>query len=412
MGSLLERTGRALQNLTDTMRARLSGSTGRRIERRSVPGPSEQALSLDKIRRLGCAAPALSLPPNLQQVLSTAPLAPNDPGFVGRTDALDTIGRVIEQWRAGVSTMLLITGPQGSGITSLMLRIRGLLNVGEKTQSQVLSTRLGRSDDVLRLIADWFQLEQRPDSAQDLIAQLRAAAPRVMLIDDGHYLVNRMAGLEATRVFGSILVATQDRHLWVLGCRHQAFARLVNLHHADRFFSHWIELGYFTPEELSEAFRLRFEQAGLTLADCEAAADIPPSGPGPTRLRELYQRSGGKLDAAFLSLLGACRLDETTGHWCIEPPQGMDVAVLQTLEHSELFTLAELIVHGGLSIEEHRALFRLPHEASALTLEYLFNLGLLDRIGESASGASIRYQVTKPIWALVVKYLETANYLY
>ena len=372
----------------------------------------EESTSLQAIRCISHGEGIAGLPEMLQSACESAPLSTTDARFVGRAESLGVVEAAIAQWRAGVPAMLVVTAPQGAGLTSLLARIPALLQPGEQIDSQAFTGRIGCPDEVLATVAAWFKLEPPPTSAHDLTVQLRAAAPRVILVDDGHYLVNRLAGLEPMRMFGSVLVSTQDRHLWVLGCRGHAFARLVYLHQADRFFTHHVELPYFASDELAEILRIRMKPVALQLSAGEAETADATAGLGEGRLRELYQRSGGKPDLAFACLLRASRQIVDTGYWQVARPPAVDVSVLQELERPELLALAELIVHGDLSVAEHGAIFRVPSASSALSLSYLYNMGLLDRFDAEHDESAIRYAVVKPIWALVVKYLETANYLY
>ncbi len=412
MESFLDRAQRALSAIRNGFRPDGLKTNGSQGERGSVSGPDGHALSLQIVRAISGGERVPGLPEAFYSAFDAAPLATLDDRFVGRAESLGVIESAIAQWRTGGSAMLAVTAPQGAGISSFLARVPSLLPPGEPVDSRAFAARVCHSEDVLATVASWFDLEQTPASAHALIMQLRAAAPRVILVDDAHYLVNRLAELEAVRVFGSILVATQDRHLWILGCRRHAFARLVYLHQADRFFSHQLELSYFSQEELAEVVRLRLQRAGLSLTDDEDASADVPIGLGEGRLRELYQCSGGKPDLAFAGLLRASRAVGDGSHAQMARPSAVDVSVLQELERPELLALAELIVHGNLSVAEHGGIFRVPRASSALSLSYLHNLGLLDQFGDEGDESAIRYAVVKPIWALVVKHLETANYLY
>lgn len=412
MGNFLDRAQRALPAIRAWFRPGGVNTGGPRGETGSASGLDDQTLSLRAVRAISHGETPAGLPEVLCRAFESAPLASTDDRFVGRVACLDVVQAALAQWRAGVPAMLAVTAPKGAGLTSLLARVPALLQPGEQIDSQAFTARIGHPEDVLATVAAWFQLEQPPASAHELIVQLRAAAPRVILIDDAHFLVNRLAGLEAVRVFGALLVSTQDRHLWVLGCRGHSFARLVYLHQADRFFTHRLELPYFTPDELAEILRLRLQSADLAVTDGEADAADAPTGLGAGRLGELHRRSGGKPDLAFACLLQASGAIGDGRRCLVARPPEVDVSALQELERPELLALAELIVHGSLSVTEHGAIFRVPSASSALSLSYLYNLGLLDRFGAEGDESAIHYAVAEPIWALVVKHLETANFLY
>jgi hypothetical protein len=320
------------------------------------------------------------------------PLAAGDARFVARASELETLATVIESWQNGCPVMAAVTGPRGCGITSLLNQLPALLSPNTACRSEQLAERLRSESDVLALIARLFDLQAAPDSRTTLIDQLNAAAPRVLILDDAHFLAFRVMGARgAARSLGAIMVATQQRHLWVIGCRRQAWRRLMYMHQVHRFFTHVLELEYFSAEQLNDVIVARH---GETTEETSSRD-----------LQRLQQLSGGKPDLAFLYL--QCGIPTETGTY-----RPLDVSVLKQLEMDDLFTLAELAVHGSLQLEEHCQIFRTAAENSQMQLNQLCNWGLVERLDPNGGSSTARFRITPILSALVSEHLYKSNYLY
>jgi hypothetical protein len=319
-------------------------------------------------------------------------LPAGDARFVGRTGELETLGGIVERWRSGHAIMAAVTGPQGCGITSLLNQVPGLLAADTVYHSERLGERLRDSSAVLALVTQLFDLQTAPDSSAALIDQLNAAVPRVVILDNAHFLAFRVMGArDAARRLGAVMVATQPRHLWIMGCRRQAWLRMAYLHQVERFFTHVLELDYFSAEQLGELIAAR---------QSAPAADAPPPD-----LPRLHQLCRGKPDLGFLYL--HCGTSTEAGSY-----RPLDVSILKRLEMDELFTLAELAVHGSLHSGEHSQIFRLSPQNSQLQLNQLCNQGLVERLGPDGASPEARYRITPILSALVSDHLYKSNYLY
>ncbi len=324
-----------------------------------------------------------------------APLEAGDPRFSARDEPMAALEQIIEVWRSGRPTMAIVSGPQGCGVTSLLNQIQRHLSAEETLRSVSLAGRANGSTDMYGVAAKLFDLDPVPDSPEALIRQINSATPRVVIIDNAHYLASRVRGAADTaRSLGSLMVASQQRHLWIMGCRRQAWKRMIYLYQADRFFTHSIELDYFNSTQLSALLAARMEAAGEASDDSE-----------PRDLQRLQQLSRGKPDLAFLyQLCGA--LDDP------ETARPLDLGILKGLEIDDLFTLAELAVHGTLHQDEHRDIFRIGPASSKLRLEQLCNWGLVERVTADDPEQRTQYRIAPLLSAHITDFLFKSNYLY
>lgn len=346
---------------------------------------------------LDCAAAPLSPQQDtLQNACTRLPLSGDDARFYGRERQLEAAQEAVQAWRNGHQAMVVVSGPPGCGLTSFLNRLAA--HTQETVIQAQLCTRLRTREDAIALIAQVLALPDPPSSHDELITRLNELPPHMLVLDNAHLLAFRAMGTRnAVRTLGSIMVATQHHHLWILGCQRQAWRRLMYTHQAERYFSHRIELEFFTTEELRDVVKQRFTQAGETLEWSD------------THWNRLQQISDGKPDLAFLYAQRCRNTPATELLDCLRP---IDLSILKTLDMSDLFGLAELAVHGTLQRDELQTIFRQTAESAQMQLDQFCNWGLAERM-EFASETNPNYYRLQPLLSgLIIGYLFKLNYLY
>ncbi|MBU0752611.1 MAG: ATP-binding protein [Gammaproteobacteria bacterium] len=360
-----------------------------------------------------------ALPPALLDAFQPAPLGPGSPLFVGREAYLQRLQKTVDAWRQQRPELVAVVGPPGCGVTSLLRQIETLLEAGERVDYHALDGRPASAVDALASCAALFDIATVPGSVEELAARINALEPRLIVLDNGHFLACRIMGAsQAVRTFGALMVATQERHQWVLGCNDEAWRRLGYVHRADRFFEEVIELAPFEREGLGALLAARLRSAGVALALPEGEAADPaaaedtdaPAAVGLTdsRIATLQQLSLGRPAPAFFHLLRALEVPTDATALILHPFVRFDYAALDALARMEMFTLAEIAVHGGLTAPEHCSLLHLADHDSQMLLQRLCAMGLLER----PAGDTLRYRLVPVHVGAVTQRLHKANYLY
>ncbi len=353
----------------------------------------------------------MALPDNLLQAFTSDPLTAGDMRFIGREEQSSRLLTAVELWRAGRKTMIAVTGPQGCGITSFLQQLPAQVSSPVNWHYSQLTRRPCNTTDTLTLLSEVVGCDQLIASVVELVDYINDLPPTVFVIDNGHFLACRIMGAhEAIRVFGAVMVATQQ-HLWVLGCQEIAWLRMAYIFHVDRYFSEHITLSLFNDTELGLCLSTRLQVSGITLNTGGITADQqsqPNDGLGQ-QLSTLYRLSNGKPDISFFYLLGSLIVHSESRQWDITPAIGLDFSLLKQLISEELFTLAELASHGHLTIDDHRSMFRCSREESWLLLEHLYQQCLLVR-NDNADEPS--YHLLPLYSDVISRFLTNANYLY
>lgn len=351
-----------------------------------------------------------ALPETLLQAFSAEPLAAGDARFVDREDASKRLLAALETWRAGRSTMVAVTGTQGCGITSFLQQLTGAAEASPVFRYGKLTRRPRDVDDTLALLGAIVGCEPPVGSLEELLAYMNKLPPSVIVIDNGHFLACRIMGAHAgIRIFGAVMVATQQRHLWVLGCREHAWRRLVYIYRADRYFTDQIELPLFDEQQLGHCLATRLLASDTQLSSGDSDEPELQTELASRQLSTLHKLSNGKPDLAFFYFLASLTVHAETRQPTLLPVVPLDFSVLKKLINEESFTLAEVAAHGRLSIDEHCALFRSSHEQSWLLLERLYHQCLLDKDETDADPA---YQLVPLYSDVIVRHLTNANYVY
>ena len=296
--------------------------------------------------------------------------------LVGRRAELGAIAEARDRWEAGHSAALIVTGERGSGKTSLINCARegplASLDVARgEFRDRVLSGRALR-----RVLAEIVGTD--PD---DLETRL-AGAKRVVVVEEFERTFLRHIGqYEAVRAFWHLVSATTASTLWIVVVNDIAFRLLDAAVGLRQRFSHRIDAGAATPEEIERAIRVRHDLSGLRLR----FEDTHPVGGLSRRLnplrrtedaetrffRMIARQAGGVYRTAFnlwLGHIGGIR----EGLLTMQVPEVRDLSpVLSDLGLSDIFTLIALLQHGSLNPEEHAIVFQQPVEVSRTHLEEL-----------------------------------------
>lgn len=351
-----------------------------------------------------------ALPETLLQAFSTEALAAGDSRYIDRELQSTRLLAAVDLWRSGRSAMVAVTGPQGCGMTSFLRQMEQQVGADNNCRYSQLENRPYDTGDTLALLCTITGCEQACHSIDDAINYINSLEPGIFFIDNGHFLACRIMGAnEAIRVFGAVMLATQQRHLWVLGCQEYAWRRLVYVYRADRYFTDRIELPLFNEDELGLCLTTRLQVSGMALNSATQNDDDPVPAELTRHLPALHKLSNGKPDFAFFYFLSSLLVNAGNGALDMQTVVALDFGALKQLISEELFTLAEVAAHGQLSINDHRAMFRISHEQSLLILQRLFHQCLLDR-NETEKG--VTFCLAPQYSDVVTRYLTNANYLY
>jgi hypothetical protein len=293
-------------------------------------------------------------------------VAVEDPRFlVGREQEMSAIAQARALWEEGRPAALLIVGERGSGKTSLInCALKRWLNDLEIISGE-FSERLVSPIRLRDFLAHLVGVE---DPTQ--LVRVLAEGRRVIILEEVERTFLRQVGYyDAIREHQRCIAATCSSTLWILSINRVAFQFLDAAISLGQSFSHRINAGTTSREDLQRAIMLRHNLSGLR-------AQLPESQP-PDSLRGrlsnsvqgrpnpevvffdgLARESAGIYRAAFDLWLGQIESVQG-GALYLKPFAKRDLSgVTENLSLDQLFALTAILQHGGLTSEEFGLVFQ------------------------------------------------------
>lgn len=368
-----------------------------------------------------------TLPPIYRRLFSTEPLL-NREFLVGRDDELAALGEAYERWGAKRATNIAIVGSEGSGKSSLINCFENEIAEGADIVRIDLNERLRTAADVVRVLAAGLGLTDVPGSVAAFTHTVLAGPRRVVIAHRTHNMYLRaVGGAEAPRAFARILLATRAHLLWITSYRLYPWRRLDQLFDSARYFTHVLETDLHAEAELREAVlrrqrttddTLQFSDHQLNVRSIrrlrlahELDSPVVQKALAERYFSTLFKVSGGNLESAFFFWLLSLRTEQA-GRIAVQPAFRLDDRLIRSLERLDHFTLAELIGHGYLTVDEHAEIFRIDPQRSRLTLENLAQLRIVDSAGADDNGDPLRYGLSAVFQQAVAAALTDMNILY
>ena len=117
------------------------------------------------------------------------------------------------------------------------------------------------------------------------------------------------------------------------------------------------------------------------------------------------------MDSALYYWLSSVSAGKGEDELVVAPLDRPDATFLAKFERIYLFTLAEILNHGALTLEEHARIFRVEMSRSRVVFNYLLQLNLIKPL-PGGEGETAPHAVNPVFWHLVASSLEAMRILY
>lgn len=357
---------------------------------------------------------AAGLPDGYRQIFTLEPID-SDEFLVGREQDLQTMTAAVRRFDAGHPTAVAVYGEKGSGKTSLIRATIRRVLPGRPLRAIELHRLTSHPEALLGVLRDMFG-HPDADSLAELARILRQEPLQVAIIEDAHRLFHRrVGGFDALRTFLGFLSETRPNVLWILTMDQYAWTYLDRVLDIGRSFEFEICTTNLPPDTIQQAILARHEVSGYALR-FEPDERLQHS----RRFRRLASERARQAEARRAFLADLARVADgnifvALFYWlrsiaAVEPhtlvlrgPRTIEASVLEDLPLEVLHTAAAVILHGGLTAEEHAACFQLTAEHSRLALAAMADARLLFR-GEDGT-----YRINKVLYRPFVRLLRDRN---
>ncbi|MEZ4702394.1 MAG: hypothetical protein R2834_18825 [Rhodothermales bacterium] len=421
---LLRRSGLGIAKLADMTRGVLR--LGRRQTRELIRKGQSAVGAITQtegqwIKTLGELADAESLHDKLpliyRKLFALAPL--DDAALLeGRKQDVIRIRAHVSEWAAGQTSPLILAIPDGSGRTSFMNILATSVFTDADVRRITLTHRVTTTTAFARMAAEALEQPVTDDlTLESLEAALTTGeapiASRIVLIDFFEHLLLAMPGgtevLERVMLFMS---RTDHVVCWIASVAGITWRFIETTLRPASGFVKAHGLPSLNQTSLEALILNRHRRSGLPLEF------VPPASGSPVRslwgrksheqqqeawrkayFEQLYRFSGTNILLALNYWLRSAAYDAGRDVLCVNPLQPIDFSFLNTLDLQRMFTLRLFLLHGTLTVEEHRRISRTSPSESMFILESLLNLGIIQSMRpdlEEFSGSHIRIMPDEP----------------
>lgn len=404
--------------------------------------PVDEAALRETVDTLSTVDAVLAdLPLVYRRLFSFRPVQ-NDDLLVARETDRAAVERHADRWTKGLTSALVITGPAGSGRTSLLNVMRKTAFRTAQRHTIELTERITSEAAFAQKVAQALNLPLEVDGNRslDAVADYLQDQPvpdrlRVCFIEQFEHVFHRRVGgtTLGARILG-FLSKTDTRVLWIATTTDEAWQFVeASEPAAARLLTHHT-LDPLDRTELEELIMTRHRRSGLPLV-----FETPDESTHPIlsrRLRSitdeerrqallrteyfdhLHDVCGQNVMLALFYWFRSVSLapDETTLH--VQPLSPVSFDILDTLPLPHSFALKALLEHGTLTVAELADVLGVPSSTSRSLLETLGNALIIapaDRVEGPGvfQFASVEYETRYRIRPLLIhpvtRFLRSRN---
>lgn len=367
-------------------------------------------------RKQADAVEPTALPDALTEALSEEPA-----DVTLSIDHFPKLDAIVKQANAlydgGHGALIALTGDRGAGKTTWLMAMQRHLPSDMSCTYESLEERVYDADSVCRLLCRVLGIGETTEP-KEIIAQLHAQRPQVVLLDLGQNLMLRtVGGLAGYDVFVAIAQATVGRVLWLVAFASWPYEYLQRIHPNRDVYDQHLVLSPWSDQRIGELIDSRMASADFT-ADYDSLLSNDALAPSPAslnseveaeRIADRYHRLvWDYADGNPRLALHFFRLSLTwTGERRVEvhlfpmPPVG----ALEDFATRTHYVLACLVQHENLTATEASVSLGFPLSECERALYLLHQRGFL------TVGNAQRYRVSTHWNRAVLRYLQRKKLL-
>jgi len=309
--------------------------------------------------------------------------------LIGREDAMAVVRSVKERFEEGLSSVLAVTGPLGSGKTSFLNCALQRYFPETEPLRGAPEEHLSSEAELVAFIAGLFGGDQSeaPADLPALIAKLRGLPKKPVIVIEGgsRFHLRTVGGFDAVRSLFALLSATEGKVFWAFSFSAAGWSYLDATFGLGRRFDGHAPLAGLGRAELETAVMARHEVSGYELEFVEGpglGADlrwrlrkVRDEETRQALLREeffedLSRAAGPSLHAALYHWLAATK-GVGRRKVRVSPVTGFRKGNLSGLTMGELFALLYALQHDRITPSMHSRLLRSTLTESRTLLDFL-----------------------------------------
>jgi len=378
-----------------------------------------------------------TLPPVYRRLFSLSEVA--EPSLLqGRGRDLVSVRQRFEKWNGGGGGIgsLVLTAPIGGGRTSFIEALQAKVFDECSLWLLTLEERVTTSGDLVEAISEVLGVPRGQRTWAGIEAHLNlregSGTPAVFVIHNlEHAMLQTAGGTDILQQLLALMVRTDRSVFWLSTISADAWRYFEKVAPIPTAVVSSYQLAKIGRNEVEDIVLGRHQRSGMTLRF------VAPKDPSPLLKRRLrnaqttereqeilqeiyfdgvFKNAGGGIALTLLYWLRSVEFEEDGDVVAVQPFKPISFAQLGRLDLPRQFSLKAFVLHNTLTAEELSRILRLPVERSALILESLLRLALIERTPAAAAPAvdcaKERFRLNRLVVFPVVERLRAARILY
>lgn len=336
--------------------------------------------------------PVNKLPYVYQRLFRIEPLA-DEKFYEPRTREMNLLNSAFENWTEGKYAPVVLVGEKGSGITTLinifLKNIRNNLNSYVLIKGKVESA-IAEEEGLIKYLGS--QLGINSADKNDILYYLNfSGKKRIIVIEKMQRLfLKKIGGFKALKLLFEIISATSRNVFWMLTANIYAFNYMDKVLNISDYFGYVIKMNPLSDQQIIDIILHRHGISGYNIYFRPSPMDLQnknfiklPENRKQIYLNVKYFSGLNKFAKSNLgvSLLFWMRsvIEVKNDTITISSLDELDFSSLYRLSDEKIFTLNSILVHDGLTMENHSAIFNQDIEKSRLIFLSLNDDGIINK---------------------------------
>jgi len=340
--------------------------------------------------------------------------------FFGKNAFLKEIEFAKNEFKANRASSTVIIGEPGSGKRSLLNAIRNYALQNEEYIYHQFQNTLTEKDELLATFSELLGFQRRL-SLDEIILFLNDKSKKKVIITENinKLFLRTVDGYEALETFIYLLSMTNKNVFWICTLGKNCWNFLEPNFDLISIFRHKIDPAKYHKEDLRKIVLSRHQATGYNLEYLpdnlkqfgiklrkQKSFDVDQAKLSDKYFKKLDEYSEGNIISAMYYWLQSIHsVKENT--IVIRPPKKLNLKFLSMLDNIYYLTVANIIIHGWLTDEEHSRIFNMPMERSRDILNSLVSYNLIYQ--DQLELYSNKYFLNKFIYKVIEKELKQRN---
>ncbi|MBN2598082.1 MAG: hypothetical protein JXR82_15005 [Marinifilaceae bacterium] len=355
------------------------------------------------------------LPLMYQRLFKIAPIA-NAKFRIERPKVIYQLEIAYSNWTNGKFAPTCLVGEAGSGITSMVSVFKEKFGHQYAFYRFELNRKISSEEDFIQFLQTVFT-DLEFNSIDGLIEEIQnLKGRRIVVIENVHQLfLRKLHGFKNLSDFFRLISQTNAQIFWLSTCLLYTYKYLDYTLKMSDYFGYVVSLDSLNKEQLTEIIIKRHRFSGFKLTF------LPPEEFHPKRsfkrlseadkqtyleldyFNRLYKFAQNNLSLALIFWMRSIvSVEDNNFHLQYKH---LEYSFFNTLSTSQIATLHALVLHGGLLLEEHAAIFAWQKEESFAHLMVFTDDGILIKRNEV-------YHINPLVYRQIADHLAVLNYIH